>query len=110
MLIITETEEIKAYSEFMTKVSISAYRAAEGNVLEMMKANPMSNPGIASHEIGVASGQVVYDRVIELTKDMPREVLVKMLAQLASTTCIDTMLKDEMFRNIISAYSKLPDM
>jgi hypothetical protein len=105
MLIITEPKEMFTFSEFMTRVSIAAYKSAAGNITDLMKAKV--EPTGSTQEIGLATGQVVHDEVIKLTKDMDKDMVIKILAQLAATQAVQTMVEDKQFCQIIGLYSKM---
>lgn len=72
-------EEENEYALFSGKVAYCILINSTNSIQELQKANAdvVSN----TDQIGSAVGQIVYDKVIELTKDMPREQLVKYLAE-----------------------------
>jgi len=72
-------EEEMAYAIFSGRVAYCILSNSSNSIQELHKTN--SDVEGNTEEIGLAVGQIVYDKVIELTKDMPREQLVKYLAE-----------------------------
>ena len=49
-------------------------------------------------EIGMASGQVLLDKVIEMTKDMDRDQILRFMSEMAASIAIKRMNTDPEFR------------
>lgn len=110
MHVITEKEELKEYSLFMDKVSYCLLINSQKNVAELMEKDPNVVAADFHEELGNAVGQIVYDKIIELTKDMSRKQIVKYLAQTASATALHVMNNNEEYRNKIAVIGPFLDM
>lgn len=107
MLILTEQEDKEKFSDFMTRLSVSIYKNSESSVQELLKAHPNLNAVEHVEEIGLAVGQIAYDKTIELVETMDKDFIIKLLAQIAASMAVDSMNKDPHFRHLVVLASKL---
>lgn len=87
---VLNADEEGRYGLFMDKISYCSYtesmKAVESlNVTEFDTIKPHSQA------IGMAVGQVVLDKVLELTKDMEREQLIRYLTEVTFSHVVGVM-------------------
>jgi hypothetical protein len=105
MIVLTEQEDLSLYDDFSTKVAVAAFKCTTDKIVELSDANVSVKDSTV--ELGMAGGQVVLDRVIELTKDMDRDTLVKFLAQSTSALVVKNMNQHPHYRMMVMLVSKL---
>ena len=98
MRIFFEQEEMDRYENIMTKVACLIYLESKRALLEMHKRELTCDD---TQAIGQATGQVIFDDIIELTADMSREELVKYFAQSAIAFQVGHMNVDDGYRRAI---------
>jgi hypothetical protein len=88
---ILEEHEKSAYSDFMDKIAMIVMSTSVTKVKEL--ENQHIDAINCAEEIGLVIGQAVLDEIIELTKDMSRDLLLKYIAEIAIGHSIQTLEK-----------------
>ncbi len=88
---ILEKEEEKEYAEFMDTIATAVFTESVQNVMELNKTNQTVENNV--NEIGMAMGQVVLDKVIELTKDMDKIKMLRIFSEMAVGYSVNMMQK-----------------
>jgi len=86
---ILDPEEEEEYALFMDKIATAIYLESYKHIKELHERHV--DPLINTEEIGMATGQVVLDKVIEMTKDMPKEKLLRIFTEVAISHSVNTM-------------------
>lgn len=111
MQIIEKNHEKEAeYSEFMDSVACSIFSESLKGI-QSLSSTGMDDSTIRENagSIGLAVGQIVFDKVIELSKDMSREDLVRYLAQASAAHVVEHMNSIPAYRTKILIRSMLTD-
>lgn len=74
-------EEGDAYYNYCDKVSYCIISNSYSIVAQFGKGASKAEVVGSTDEIGLAVGQILHDKIIDMTKDMSREELVKYLAE-----------------------------
>lgn len=74
-----ETGDI--YADFLDKIANSVFRESMKEIVNLQ--NNQVDPTKNSQEIALAMGQVLLDEIIDHTKDMDRNELIKLLAEVS---------------------------
>lgn len=99
-------EEKDLYELFMTKVACCIMREGEKNILAL--GAPTQEELVAAYkELGMATGQVTLDKVIELTIDMPQDQVIRFMAEMASSVVVKMMNEKPSFRQKIKFLSNI---
>jgi hypothetical protein len=88
---ILEEQEQSTYSSFMDRVAMIVMKTSVSRVTELEKQH--INSLDCAEEIGMVIGQAVLDEVIELTKHMDRDMLLKYIVETAIGHSVQTMEK-----------------
>lgn len=90
MTILEKGEETE-YANFMDAIATAVFVESVHNVMELNKTNQDACDNI--EEISMAMGQVVLDKVIDLTKDMSREKMLRIFTEMAIGYSVNVMQK-----------------
>ena len=96
-------EDIPDYGRLMESVAIVTFTESVKGLRDQNFADPKGY----HEELGMAVGQVALDKVIELTKDMDRDKLLRILAELAISNSVSMMSDDETYNRRIQFLSSL---
>jgi hypothetical protein len=98
--------EQSEYNSLMTIVACTIHKEAEKNLKQM---NNPTDEMVAEmqKEIGIAVGQVILDKVIDMTNDMDRDKLIRFLAEATSSVAIRTMNEQSSFIDRIRFLCKI---
>jgi hypothetical protein len=88
---VIDKEEERDYALLMDKVAYCGYLESGKAVKNMNLEVAPTDLRELSEAIGMAVGQIVLDKVIELTKNMDRDKLVRYFAQTAFSHTIEVM-------------------
>jgi hypothetical protein len=102
-------EEEKDYSLFVDKLAYCTYLHSGKAVKDVaMDVKPEELKGIAE-AVGMAVGQVVLDKTIELTNKMDKDTIIRYLAQLAFSHTIEVMNQCPEYRMKIAVLGQFLD-
>ena len=74
-------EEEQEYAEFMDKIATAVFMESYKSIKELSKQNVDATENV--EEIGMSVGQIVLDNIIEATKDMPHEKLLRIFTEVS---------------------------
>jgi hypothetical protein len=103
MKILDEGKEEDDYIRAMDAVSCTIYKSSLDNSKELYNAQGLNKVSEGSKEIGIAAGQIVLDKIIEITKDMSRDDLVRWLAQSSAHMLVSVMNNNPKYRHRIQS-------
>jgi hypothetical protein len=93
---ILDKEKEPEYCDFMDKIAITICKESFKGIRDMHDQNV--NPTINSEELAMAMGQVVLDQVIEQTKDMSREDLLKIFSEVSIAHVVSAMQDNQGYK------------
>lgn len=93
---VLDQEKEEWYSDNMDRIAKTVFKESFKSVM-LFNDNDV-DPTKHSQDIGIAMGQVVLDEVIEISKDMSREELLKWTAELAISSVVNTMNNHPMYK------------
>jgi hypothetical protein len=86
---VLEKSQEQEYNNFMETIAILVMKQSFKHVKQFSDQNV--DPRLNSEEIGQAMGQVVLDHIIESTKHMSREELLKWFSEIAISSVVAQM-------------------
>ena len=88
---VLNSEEEDEYALLMDKIATVVFVESVKHVQELneSKVDPLKSV----EEISMAVGQVVLDKIIDVTKDMSREKILRIFSEVAITYSINVMQK-----------------
>lgn len=98
---VLEESEASEYAEFMDNVACTVFRESMKGVVALDDSGV--DPRKHSIDIGTAMGQVVLDDIIEFTKDMDKDTLVKWFAEITIASVVGTMVAHPQYKMKIMA-------
>jgi hypothetical protein len=101
MLRVLNDTEQEAYRVFMDAVACSVFKESMGGVVDILEHNPAAKPADCSEAIGSAMGQVLLDQIIDSTKYMDREAMIRWFAETAIGLAVVNMVKHPEYKQLI---------
>ncbi len=104
MKILEKGEESK-FTDFMNEICTAVFMESYKSVEELKATdlNPMDN----TEEIGASMGQIVLDKMIEMTKHMSRDELMKWFAEIAIMHATSFMQRHPEYKMLIAMQNGL---
>ena len=105
-MLVLRDEDKEEYEMFMDLTACSVYKNSIAGLSELKKIH--TEEEIIANDtdaLGDAVGQIVLDRVIDLTKDMSREQMIRFLAQSSTQYLLVHMRRNEQYLNKITFLS-----
>lgn len=93
---VLDKEEETEYSTFMENVCTTVLKESFLSIKEMHEHNVDAR--LNSEEIGMAMGQICLDQIIDMTKEMDRDRLVRYLAEIAIASAVNTMQSHPVYK------------
>src|SRR6478609_9722594 len=95
MKVLDKGEEA-SYNIFMDSIACCVFKESLKGIKECNDNN--IDPTKTSIEIGMSVGQIALDKVIELTKDMDRDTLLKWFTEIAVVNVVSRMHESPTYR------------
>ncbi len=104
---ILDKEDAKEYTEMIDNVAILIFKETCSNLKRLNEQNPTFDINKVHEEIGSATGQVVLDEIISLTKDMDKEKLTRFFGEAMMAMLVSVMNANPLFMARIRLLSML---
>lgn len=92
MYAIRKEEELE-YNMFLTKIACIIHEESQKNLKDLSNGGELTLERIRETylDVGAAMGQIALDKVIEETKNMPQDKIIRFLTELSCSINIRTM-------------------